>query len=135
MNLAFIAGNLARLASTHFPHVMLPCNDDADAGKSGVTAETVAAGLKSGQLTVQEAQQILGVEKNATLDQVRKVRAVNSGRHRAGEKVQCACCRCCATGLISFAPAHGAGCQSSNQTERSTQSTCEQSIPVSLCMR
>lgn len=56
------------------------CND-ADAAKSGVTAENVAAGIKSGQLTVQEAQQILGVEKNATLDQVRKVSHDISDRH------------------------------------------------------
>lgn len=45
----------------------------ADAAKSGVTAENVSAGLKSGQMSLQEAQQILGVEKNATLEQARKV--------------------------------------------------------------
>jgi hypothetical protein len=45
----------------------------ADAAKSGVAAENVSAGLKSGQMSVQEAQQILGVEKNATLEQARKV--------------------------------------------------------------
>ena len=47
----------------------------ADAAKSGVAAENVSAGLKSGQMSVQEAQQILGVEKNATLEQARKVRS------------------------------------------------------------
>lgn len=43
-----------------------------NAAKSGVTAENVSAGLKSGQMSLQEAQQILGVEKNATLEQARK---------------------------------------------------------------
>ena len=38
-----------------------------------MAAENVSAGLKSGQMSVQEAQQILGVEKNATLEQARKV--------------------------------------------------------------
>lgn len=135
MNPACIGGNLARLASTHFHHVVLPCNDDADAGKSGVTAETVAAGLKSGQLTVQEAQQILGVEKNATLDQVRKVRAVIFGRASRGWEGAMCMLPVLRNRANILSPAHGAGCQSSNQTERSTQSTCEQSIPVSLCMR
>lgn len=51
----------------------------ADAAKSGVAAENVSAGLKSGQMSVQEAQQILGVEKNATLEQARKVHCHQQG--------------------------------------------------------
>ena len=38
-----------------------------------MSAENASAALKS-QMSLQEAQQILGVDKNVTLDQVRKVR-------------------------------------------------------------
>jgi hypothetical protein len=48
-------------------------NSGSDANKSGVAAETASSAFKSAQMSVSEAKQILDVDKNATLEQVRKV--------------------------------------------------------------
>jgi hypothetical protein len=40
-----------------------------------MTAEGARAALKQKQMSLQEAQMILGIEKNATLDEIRKVQS------------------------------------------------------------
>jgi hypothetical protein len=47
----------------------------SDGTKSGMTAEGARAALKQKQMSLQEAQMILGIEKNATLDEIRKVQS------------------------------------------------------------
>lgn len=52
------------------------CHLAADANKSGMTAENVAAAARAGkQLTRQEAEQILGIEPGATWEEISKVRS------------------------------------------------------------
>lgn len=45
----------------------------ADAQKSGVTAESVKAATRAQQMTIEEAEKILGIDASASYDQVLKV--------------------------------------------------------------
>lgn len=59
-------GVLIRAASQAYRQAIVNAN------KSGVAAETASSAFKSAQMSVSEAKQILDVDKNATLEQVRK---------------------------------------------------------------
>lgn len=59
-------GVLIRAASQAYRQAIVNAN------KSGVAAEGAASAFKSAQMSASEAKQILDVDKNATLEQVRK---------------------------------------------------------------
>ena len=47
----------------------------ADAQRQGVTQETLKAATRARQLTVEEAEKILGIEKNMSYEEVLRVSA------------------------------------------------------------
>lgn len=59
-------GVLIRAASQAYRQALV------NASKSGVAAEGATSAFKSAQMSASEAKQILDVDKNATLEQVRK---------------------------------------------------------------
>lgn len=48
-------------------------SNGADAQKSGVTAESVKAATRAQQMTLEEAEKILGIDRSASYEQVLKV--------------------------------------------------------------
>ena len=54
----------------------------ADAQRSGVTAESVKAATKARQMTLEEAEKILGIDSKMSYDEVLKVRQFWS-RHQS----------------------------------------------------
>jgi hypothetical protein len=61
---------LSLCMQSHEPALMLL----ADAQRSGVTAESVKAATKARQMSLEEAEKILGISRNTSYDEVLKVR-------------------------------------------------------------
>lgn len=63
----------------------------ADAQRSGVTAESVKAATKARQMTIEEAEKILGIDKNMSYEQVLQVKVL-----------QAMSCECTAPNFCNF---------------------------------
>lgn len=54
----------------------------ADAQRSGVTAESVKAAARTRQMSLEEAEKILGINSSMSYDEVLKVRDPSRGREK-----------------------------------------------------